>query len=74
MERKKVDELVATPMSREPTEFWLATVSVCMSWPRPKPSMNMATMMNHSGESNVRKVMRKNPITIDSVPVRGNHL
>ena len=29
--RKNVEALVATPMSRSPTEFWLAIVRVCMS-------------------------------------------
>ena len=40
--RKKVDEDVATPMSRGPTAFWLAIVSVCIIWPRPRPTRSMA--------------------------------
>ena len=44
--RKNVEALVATPMSRRPTEFWLAIVSVCISWPRPRPMRSMAPAMN----------------------------
>ena len=34
--------LVATPMSRGPTEFCDAMVSVCISWPRPRPTQQHA--------------------------------
>lgn len=54
--RKNVEALVATPMSRRPTEFWLAMVSVCMSWPRPRPMSSIAPAMNQYESPNLRKV------------------
>ena len=53
--RKKVDALVATPMSRRPTEFWLAMVRVCISWPRPRPMSSMAPAMNQYEVSYVQE-------------------
>jgi len=44
--RKNVDAEVATPMSRGPTEFCDAMVSVCISCPRPRPISSMPIIMN----------------------------
>jgi hypothetical protein len=38
--RKNVAELVATPMSCGGTAFWMASTSVCMLKPSPRPKRN----------------------------------
>ncbi|MCK7470959.1 MAG: hypothetical protein MZU95_09345 [Desulfomicrobium escambiense] len=43
IERKKVDPLVADPISRGGTEFCTARTSTCMTLPRPAPRTIMAT-------------------------------
>lgn len=45
--RKKVAELVATPISRGGTAFWTMIVSGCMHWPRPRPR-NTIPPITHS--------------------------
>jgi hypothetical protein len=53
------------------TEFWLASVSGCMSWPRPRPSTNMPTKICHSGVSYRMRVSEKKPTAVKSVAEDG---
>ncbi len=69
--RKKVAELVATPIWVGFTDPWLAIVSVCMSWPRPSPMKNIAIIRNQSGLSTVTKVRMRKPMPVEKVPVIG---
>ncbi len=54
--RKKVAELVATPMSFASTEPCDASVRDCMTEPSPRPMRNMPIIRNQSGLSIDMKV------------------
>ena len=66
--RKKVAELVATPMSLASTAAWTAMVRVCMSWPRPRPTTNIAIARNQNGLSIVMNVSNRKPVAVVAVP------
>ena len=58
--RKKVAEEVATPISRAGTEFWLDTIRVCISCPRPKPTITIPAETIHKGVA-ASKMRKKYP-------------
>ncbi len=69
--RKKVLELVATPMSCGSAAAWTAMVRVCISWPRPAPITNIAIARYQYGLSGVMKVRIRKPPAVVAVPVIG---
>ena len=74
IERKKVADEVATPMSRGSTEFCIASTSTCMTRPIPAPRTTMYTAVCQYGVSDPSVDSSQSAIDVSAVPTIGNRL